>query len=350
MKTEKTRVLITGGAGFIGHHLVEHILRNTDWDIVILDKLTYASSGFDRLKDIEVMGDSRYAKRVMMLTYDFTKPIIECLKNEIGQVDYIFHLAAETHVDNSITDPGRFVESNIIGTFNMLEYARSLVTSDVRELKLFLYFSTDEVFGPAPKGVLYKEGDRHNPGNPYAASKAAAEDLCVAYANTYKIPIVITNTMNAFGERQHQEKFIPKVINSILKNRVVKIHSDKSKKHAGTRFYIHCRNIAAAVLFIINNYKGEVLDIHDPSKGRFNIVGEKEVNNLEMAKMIAKIIGKKLRYIMVDFHSSRPGHDLRYSLDGSKMKKMGWSIPASFKGSLMKTVLWTLNNKKWLNL
>ena len=145
--------------------------------------------------------------------------------------------------------------------------------------------------------------------------------------------------MNAMGERQHVEKFIPKVIKKVLNNELVKIHSYPDKKRSGTRFYIHARNIAAGVLFLLKNGKiGE----------SYNLTGEKEVSNLEMAQLIANTIDKKLKYEMVDFHSDRPGHDLRYGLDGDKMKKMGWKLPIDFETSIRNTVKWTLKNRKWL--
>jgi len=324
------KALITGGCGFIGHHLVEHILKNTDWDIVVLDRLNYASLGFDRLRDIEAYDD----KRVKTLTADFTKPIQEGLKKEIGEVDYILHLGAETHVDNSIENPEPFVMSNVIGTMHLLNFAREL-----KNLKRFVYFSTDEIFGPAPEEVNYKEWDRYNSTNPYSASKAGGEELALAYANTYKIPIIITHTMNAFGERQHPEKFIPMTIKKILNDEVVTIHSNKNKTKSGSRFYIHCRNIASAILFLLE--KGEFRE-------KYNIVGEKEITNLEMAQFIAKVLGKELKYEMVDFHSSRPGHDLRYALDGAKMKGMGWDVPMKFEESLKRTIQWSLKHPEWL--
>jgi len=334
------KILITGLCGFIGAHIIEHILKTTDWEIVGIDRLSYASTGFDRIKDIEAFDN----KRFKLFTADFTKPIREYLAEEIGEVDYILHMGAQTHVDNSIKDPKSFVEANVIGTFEMLEYARRL-----KGLKKFIYFSTDEVYGPAPKDYEYKEGDRFNPGNPYAATKASAECLCMAYANTYSMPIIITNTMNVYGERQHPEKFIPLVINKVLKGEKVLIHANKDKTKAGSRFWIHGRNVASAILYILNN-TNEELDTHDAEKGKFNIVGEKEVDNLEMAQFIAKTLDKELIYEMVDFHSSRPGHDLRYGLNGDKMKGLGWTPSKTFEESLSKTIKWTVNNKKWLEV
>jgi len=323
-------VLVTGGCGFIGHHFVEHIIRKTNWNIIILDKLTYASYGLKRLESMGLTNNPR----LKTLTYDLSHKLSVGLKQEIGDVDYIVHMAADTHVDNSISDPVPFIKNNVMSTVHMLEYAREL-----KNLQIFFYFSTDEVYGPALNNILFKEDDRHNPTNPYSASKSAAEQICVSYGNTYNIPIMRINVMNAFGQRQHIEKFIPKVIKSVLNNDKVYIHSYPDKKTSGTRFYIHARNIAAGVLFLLK--KGEIGE-------SYNLTGEKEISNLDMALMIAKILDKPLDYEMVDFHSDRPGHDLRYGLDGTKMEKMGWKLPVNFEESLKQTVLWTQENKEWL--
>lgn len=343
---KKERILITGGCGFIGHHLCEAVLKNTDWDIVILDRLNYASNGFDRLRDINVFDD----KRVLVLAADFTKPIEQGLAQEIGDVNYIVHMGAETHVDNSIKNPEPFVMSNMVGTMYMLDFAKTL-----SNLKWFVQFSTDEVYGPAPEGIDYKETDRLNSTNPYSASKAGSEQLAQAYANCYNLPVMVTNTMNVFGERQHPEKFIPNTIRKVRDGEKVIIHSNKDKTKAGTRFYIHARNVAAAVLHLINSVEFKSEDkYYIDEQGlpqytyRFNIVGEKEVDNLTLAKLIAQFVGKELIYEMVDFHSSRPGHDLRYALNGEKLAKFGWLPPVSFEDSLDKTVKWSLEREKWL--
>lgn len=327
------KILITGGAGFIGHHFVEHILKNTDWEISVLDSLNYASGGFDRLRDINVFDE----KRVKIFTADFTQPIPAGLEREIGEVDYIVHMGAETHVDNSIADPAPFIFSNVVGTMRILDFARRR-----KNLKKLFYFSTDEVFGPAAAGVFYKEWDRYNSSNPYAASKAGGEELSLAYANTYKLPVVITHTMNVFGERQHPEKFIPKVIKKVMSGDVVLIHTDSNKEKAGSRFWIHARNVASALFFLFD--RAEIRE-------KYNIVGEKEVDNLKMAQLIADTLGKELKYELVDFHSSRPGHDLRYALDGAKMKNLGWEPPMNFEESLTRTIKWNFlspQNERWL--
>jgi dTDP-glucose 4,6-dehydratase len=324
------KVMVTGGCGFVGHHLIEQILKNTDWNVVVLDRLSYASEGFDRLRDIKCFD----MKRVMVLTADFTHPIGSGLAREIGEVDYIYHLGAETHVDRSIDHPEEFVLVNVLGTTRLLQFARQQ-----KHLKKFFYFSTDEVFGPAPNGVAYKEWDRYNSGNPYSASKAGGEELCLAFGNTYGLPIAITHCMNIFGERQFPEKFIPLVIKAALSGDKVLIHSDRSRTIPGSRFWIHARNVAAAVLFLTE---------HAGVQEKYNIVGEKEMDNLSIAQFIASTLERPLNYELVDFHSSRPGHDLRYALDGSKMAAMGWSIPMSFEQSLEKTIRWYLANPRWL--
>lgn len=327
------RILITGGAGFVGHHLVEHLLKNTDWELAVIDKLSYSSSGYDRLRDISAFDD----RRVFVFSAPIDQPFPRGLEDEIGQVNYIAHLAAESHVDNSISDPLPFLQSNIVGTYHVLEFAKKQ-----KHLDKMVMFSTDEVYGPAPEGKLYAESDRHNPANPYAATKSAAEMLTLAWANTYKVPAIVTNTMNVYGERQHPEKFIPKVVKKVLADEFVEIHGTPDRKRAGSRFYIHARNVADAVLFL--------LERRTPSREAWNIVGEKEIDNLSLAIRIADILGKPLRYEIVDFHSQRPGHDLRYALDGAKMRLAGWHPPVNFEESLENTIRWMLDpaHDRWL--
>lgn len=331
------KILLTGGTGFAGHHFVEGILKETDWDIVILDGLNYAGDP-NRLTNISIWEKEKH--RVKFIWWDLRSEIPFSIEKEIGEVDYVVHLAAETHVDRSITDPKPFILTNILGTYHLLEYIR------IHPVKKFIYFSTDEVYGPIMEGT-WKEDARHAPGNPYSATKAAAEDLCLAFANTYKLPIIITNTMNLFGERQHPEKFIPLVIRKLLKGEMVTIHADPTKTKAGIRFYIHCRNAWRAIQFILEN-TNEFLEVKNPSNGRFNIVGEKEVDNLALAQFIAGVVGKPLKYELVDFHSSRPGHDIRYALNGEKLKSLGFGYPQTFEKSLTKTIHWTLSHKEWM--
>lgn len=326
------KILITGGAGFIGHHIAEHLLRVTEHEIIFLDRLD-CSGNLNRITGID--GWDVLRRRCSWVYHDLKAELNDQLRQQIGPVDIILHLAAGTHVDRSITNPLEFVYDNVVGTANLLEFARKSDT-----LKQMVYFSTDEVFGPAPVGVAYKEWDRYNSGNPYSATKAGAEELCLAYHNTYGTPVMITHCMNIFGERQHPEKFIPMTIANIKAGKKVIIHADSTRTVSGSRFYIHARNVADALLFILK---------HGVIGDKYNIVGECEVSNLELAQHIAAILRQPLQYEMVDFHSSRPGHDLRYALDGEKLHQMGWRPPKSFVESLEKTIQWTLAHKdQWL--
>lgn len=336
-------ILITGGCGFVGHHIVEHILKNTNWNIIIFDKLTYAASGFDRLRDIKVFNN----KRIKIFTVDLQQTISDGIIQEVGYINYVLNLASNSHVDKSISSPKSFILNNVKLMINLLEWFKNMKE---RPQKI-IQFSTDESFGTAPLGIDYKEGSRHNPGNPYSASKACQEDISRAYSNTYNININITHSMNILGERQSIQNFIPLVIQNILKANKVYIHADKTKTIAGSRFYIHARNVAAAILFILDK-TNEKLDKIDASKGVFNIVGEKEIDNLSLAKLIAKIMEKPLIYELIDFHSSRPGHDLRYALDGKKLYNYGFRYLKTLEQSLEKTIHWYLKpgNKKWLTI
>ncbi len=343
-----TRVLLTGGCGFFGHHVVEHLLKQTDWHVVVLDKLNYASKGFDRLRDIGVYDD----RRITRLIHDLSTPPSDGVIYEIGAIDYVLHLAAETHVDNSIRDPRPFVYSNVLGTFELLDLSATRLHP-----KAFVYFSTDEVFGPACRSsreewidtrtpqlhFTYREWDRYNSTNPYSATKAGGEELVLAYANTYSLPVIITHCMNLFGERQHPEKFIPHVIRKVLDGSLIHIHADPERKTSGSRSYIHARNAADAVLFLLKK-----LDRLPSHRDKFNIAGDREMTNLELAEFIAAHLDKPLNAHLVDFHSSRPGHDLRYALDNNKLSRLGWKSPVGFDASLRKTIDWYMANPAWL--
>jgi dTDP-glucose 4,6-dehydratase len=338
------RVLITGGAGFIAHHVIERILRTTDWDIVSLDRLDF-SGNLNRLADMmqDIPEDQR--KRLQIVWHDLKAEINPLTSAMIGDINIVLHLAAGSHVDRSIEFPMEFVMDNVVGTTNLLQYARTLPS-----LERFVYFSTDEVFGPAPEGVNYAEYDRYNSTNPYSASKAAAEEICVAFENTYKLPIVVTHTMNVFGERQHPEKFIPMVIQKARDGEMVTVHSDPSKTKAGSRHYIHAKDVADGLMFILENlqdYK-HTGDYGGAKCPKFNLVGPEEIDNLTLAKMIASAVGKELVYEMTDFHSSRPGHDLRYALSGDLLKSLGWEPKIKFSERVKEVVEWTLVNTRWL--
>lgn len=321
------KVLLTGGAGFIGHHVVDFLLRYTDWQITLVDRLD-CSGNLNRLAEVGAAKNPR----VRFVFHDLRAEFNSQLTQQIGAHDYVLHLAASTHVDRSISDPRAFVMDNVVGTCNVLELARVL------RPKLFLYFSTDEVFGPAPGAVLYDEDARYRSGNPYAASKAGGEELAMAYANTYGLPVMVTHTMNVIGRRQSPEKMVPMTIHKVERGETVVIHADSTKTTSGSRFYIDAADVADAVYFLLR---------HGLAGEKYNIVGAQEVTNLELAQMIATCVGKPLKFELTDFHSKRPGHDLRYGLSGKKMAAMGWK-PSPIFGRLGDLVSWTLDNPQWL--
>ena len=338
------RILITGGAGFIAHHVIDKILSTTDWEIITLDRLDF-SGNLNRLNEVVRAYPESEQKRVRVIHHDLKAELNQEIAATIGKVDYISHLAAGSHVDRSITYPLEFVMDNIVGTAHILDYARKL-----DHLERFAYFSTDEVFGPAPKGINYKENDRYNSTNPYSASKAGGEELVVAFENTYGLPSLITHTMNVFGERQNPEKYIPMVIKKTRDGEVVTVHANSEKTIAGSRHYIHAEDVADALLFLYNyDISSMTADETGAKCQKFNIVGKDEIDNLKLAKFISNTQNKELNYEMVDFHSQRPGHDLRYALDGSKMANMGWT-PQSAYERLEKTIKWTLENDRWLSI
>jgi dTDP-glucose 4,6-dehydratase len=326
------RLLITGGAGFISSHIIEYFLVKTDWEIVVLDKFTYASHGLTRLKEIGAYDNPR----VKIHVADIARPLGLLLEQEIGSVDFILHMAAGTHVDNSIRCPRDFVESNILGTMEMLEFARRIPT-----LKNFIYFSTDEVFGPAVDGQSFKEWDRYNSCNPYSATKAGGEELALAWANTYKVPVTITHTMNVIGERQHHEKFLPKVVRAAFTGETLQIHADASGK-SGSRIYLHGKDVASALHFILGL---------PAAREKYNIEGLQEVSNEELTIMTAKILQKSILF-QKSQPVSRPGNDMRYKVDGGKLHALGWQPTLGFYNRLEATVLWMAQseNKHWLGL
>jgi len=330
------KLLLTGGCGFIGHHTVEHILKKTDWDIVVMDRLTYAGN-LNFLSDLDCWASEGH--RVKFIYHDFRSPISETLSSLIGPLDYIIHMGAESHVDRSIDDPIPFAESNVIGTVNLLNYAREV------KPKKFIYVSTDEVYGPVhkdEKGLqLHKEGEPHNPSNPYSASKSGAEAFCIAYHNTYGTPVIISNTMNNFGERQNREKFLPRVLKSIIDGTPMTVHCKKIDGKVvdiSSRCWLHARNHADGLLFLLENgTPGE----------KYNITGE-WASVEDMVHKVEDIMGKKIEIKYEDFHSFRPGHDMHYGLDGSKMKELGWNPPLNLEDSLSHVVKWTVQHPKWL--
>lgn len=328
-------VLVTGVGGFVASHLLDHILVNTDWNIVGISSWRHKG---EPLRIIDSEHYQRNKDRVTIITHDLSAPITAGLINKIGHIDYIFNLASESHVDRSITDPVPFIENNIKLALNVLEYTR------IAKPSLFLQFSTDEVYGAAPIGVNFKEWDTILPSNGYAASKVAQEALAIAYWRTYGVPVVITNCMNIFGERQDKEKYVAKTIEAIRNGETLTIHGSPS--NIGSRFYLHARNISDAVVWIANNVVPMAYPDSD-RPDRFNIAGEREIDNLTLAQMIADIMGKELKYEFTDFHATRPGHDRRYALDGAKLKELGWKQPINLEESLRKTIEWEIKHASY---
>lgn len=333
------RVLLTGGGGFIGAHTLAHIMHNTDWQLVIIDSFRHKGKT-DRISEM-FQAHPEWRERCEIITHDLMAPFSEQTIRKIDRIDYIINMASESHVDRSITDPRTFIENNIHLVLTMLEYARA------HPVTKFIQISTDEVYGPADIGHNHKEGEPHKPSNPYSASKAAQENICYAYWRTYGIPICVTNTMNIIGEMQDSEKYLPQVIKNVYINGLQKIHANADGSKIGSRYYLHARNQADALIFLLQNVLFPIYDT-GLEMAHYNVVGEQELDNLQIAQKVAKIIGKPLRYELVDFHSSRPGHDLRYALDGSKLADLGWKPPLSLDESLEKTVKWTIAHPDWL--
>jgi dTDP-glucose 4,6-dehydratase len=331
-------VVLTGAGGFIGSHALDYLLSETNHEVVCIDSFRHKGKT-DRIR---IMLDKHGSDRVRVYTHDLTVPISQQLQDLIGEVDQIWNFASDSAVGRSITEPVPLVQNNVNLILTMLEYARNV------KPRFFFQVSTDEVYGPAPLGVDHKEWEVILPSNPYSASKAAQEAIAISYWRTYGVPVVITNTMNNIGEMQDPEKFVPLLVQRIHNDEVVPVYG--STGNDGSRFYLHAREHASALNFIANNTEPSIYydsdDILIPD--RYNVVGSVELGNLEIAQLVANLMGKELRYELVDFHSTRPGHDRRYALDGSKMKDLGWELDSSFEDSLNRTIEWTLNNPEWM--
>lgn len=333
----KKRCLLTGVSGFFGSHLLRHLLMNTDWDIVCI--VSWKHKGTPERVEGALKGLDE--NRITIIRHDLEALFTEQTKKTIGKVDYILNIASNSHVDRSITDPAPFVLGNVQSVLTMLELAREI------KPKLFLQFSTDEVYGPAPKGVNYKEGSPIRPSNPYSASKAAQEAIAFSYWRTYDVPVIITNTMNLIGQTQDAEKFPALCLRKIYNGEEVIVHG--KPEDIGSRFYIHARNAADAVLYIVNKLPpAHYVEDLVLSPSQYNIVGETELNNLELAQMTARLLGKELKYKFEDFHTTRPGHDRRYALSGERLKNLGWQPPEGFEESWKRSIDWTLEHKEWL--
>lgn len=300
------RVLLTGAAGFAGSHIADEIVKSTDWEIVALDCLTYAG----HMSNLDLVPENR----MKFVCHDFSEPLP---LDRIGHIDYIIHNGAETHVTNSLHDPQPFIKSNVVGTYELLEAARKL------RPRVFLYTSTDEVFGASL--TPYKENDPLCPSNPYSASKAAGEMLVKAYQKCFEVPCIITRTTNMFGKRQHPEKFIPMAIEKFRNNEIIAIHGN-SIGQVGSRQWIHVSDQARAILFILEN--GEIEET-------YHIAGVRR-DNLEVAKAVAN--GRQGAVAIVNVYEEFPGHDLHYALDDTKLRALGWRPTLSFEEGMELTI------------
>lgn len=335
------RILLTGVGGSIGCHFLAHILHNTDWEVVGVDSFRH-KGWIDRVAEI-TKEHPEWLSRFKVIMHDLAAPFSELTKSKIGHIDYIISMASLSDVEASIKDPVPFVQNNVSLTLYLLEYAREI------KPEKFLLISTDEVYGPietkdAPKT---KEWDAIVPSNPYAASKACQEAIAISYWRAYGVPLIITNTMNNFGEMQQGSKFPAMIQKWVATGEKVKIHGVAGK--IGSRSYIHSRNFADAILFILNNIPPH---IHVPNSAdrpdRFNIGGDEQLDNLELAQRIASLMGKELDYELVDTHTTRPGHDPHYGLDSTKIHDLGWKSPLNFNDSLKKVIEWQTQHPEWV--
>ncbi|MGX1976992.1 dTDP-glucose 4,6-dehydratase [Streptomyces kronopolitis] len=334
-------VLLTGASGFVGSHVLRHLMANTDWTVTT--SVTFRHKGVPKRIASALETNPEWWDRVDVVYCDLSAPIDPVTAARIGNVDYLMNVASESHVDRSIENPGPFLENNVRLMANVLNYARSA------RPEMVLQMSTDEVYGPAPDGYNHREWDPIFPSNPYSASKAAQEAMCFAYWRTYGVPVVITNTMNIIGEQQDTEKFVPKTMRALLRGEPVTVHVS-SEGRPGSRYYLHARNLADAWLWLCRHHVPQTYGDHN-QPSRFHIVGEREVNNIEMVELLAHYTGASDPQLdLVDFHSSRPGHDLRYGLDGQKLADEGWRPPLSLEDSLRDTVRWTMQHPEWLGL
>lgn len=356
------KVVLTGAAGFVGSHALKYLLTETDVDVVCLVSMEHMGVSA-RIRQISedynkmaALNFGHIDDRVKFIRHDLRTPIDSITIEQIGPVDVIWNIASESHVDRSIDTPVPFIKNNVDLILNMLEYAR------VAKPSLFLQMSTDEVYGPAPAGHNHVEWETHLPSNPYSASKAAQEAIAFSYWRTYGVPVVLTNTMNIIGEMQSPEKFVPMVMKKVAAGEAMTVHAS-AEGVIGSRYYLHAYNLADAWWWLTSYYTGFAPANPEGNEmggfvtmyadgadrpDKFHIVGEREVDNLQFAQMIADKMGLPLKYELVDFHSSRPGHDLRYALDGSKLADMGWKAPKSLDDSVAELVRWTLDHKEWL--
>ncbi len=345
------KVLLTGASGFVGAHLLRHLLVNTDWDVVC--PVTFSHKGLPARIASSVCDQDGWADRVQVVHWDMRSMADPITERAFRGCQVFFNVASESHVDRSIEHPGPFIRNNVDLMLSLLELARAVGP------RLVLQMSTDEVYGPAYGTHKHAEWETVLPSNPYSASKAAQEAIALSYWRTYGVPVVLTNTMNIIGEMQDPEKFLPMIVRNLRDGKPVTVHTDPEGV-PGSRYYLHARNLADAWVFLARGYLDHPLGPPSYAEGhtrpdRFHIVGEREVTNTELVHMIGAIMGRSQDEVdaliqPVSFHSSRPGHDLRYALDGTLLASHGWRAPVPFAQSVYTTVKWTLEHPEWLDL
>lgn len=324
------RATLTGVSGFVGHHVLEYLLANTDWEFVCLVKMSRAGD-LNRLKYVLSL-DPSYEKRVLEVWHDLRDPL-DSIHKHIGKVDYVVHMAADSHVDDSLVRRVDVFMNNTMSTVNVFEYCMKYQ----KEVEKIIYYSTDEVFGDAPDDYKFKEDDALNPRSPYSAGKASGEMIASAYRQAFKLPILSMRTMNMFGERQDPEKMIPKTIGRYLQGLPAIVHATGDR--IGARYWLHAQNSADAIKFCLEN---------EVPFDKINVPGQVELDNLKISEMIANIMDIPFKYELVEAESVRPGYDRRYSVDGSRIMELGWRPPLDFTEALIKTVKWTMKNPQWV--
>jgi dTDP-D-glucose 4,6-dehydratase len=333
------RCLITGIGGSIGCHVLAHVMRNTNWDVVGVDSFRHKGL-YDRITETMVHHPD-WTDRLKIITHDLRGPFSEMTMARIGRLDHVINLASLPDVSDSIQDPVPFIMSNTAIMLNTLELARQ------NPLRAFLHISTDEVYGQTDGHIYHKEWAPALPSSPYSASKVSQEAAAIAYWRTYRLPLVIVNLMNNFGEMQSPAKFPSIVIRKVLRGEEVTIHG--SPTAIGTRHYIHSRNAADAMLFIMRHEPTMHAEGSMDRPDRYNIVGGPAITNFDLAEQIAGILHAPLLYHFEPFNKTRPGHDWHYGLDGQKLHDLGWRPPVSFQKSLFDTVRWYVGHPDWLD-